>query len=487
MTRSIRLPIVNLRLGHACNSSSSHSILIRSDVDRLSDASSEEFGWDWFTASASESKRAYLALGVAAAIKEDVGDDDLAKLIGASMAGVSQDAIKGGYIDHQSLPLIPVSWSGKGVDVGFVSAWRTFLERDDVAILGGNDNEEWQHGAATRDEVTQHPDGEGRPVYVCRQDGDVWTLFCRETGARVSLNFTARESADYQAKSDTIVARSPWLVDLKITDACNAGCAYCYQGSTPDGAHAPKDALVQMLYALAELRCFEVAIGGGEPTLHPDFFSILNTARRLNVVPNITTRNITTLSSVDDGPRLAEAVGRIAVSLDSPRQLERLVNDVLPRAPWLNDKLNVQIIDGIMDSYGIDQILRLAEDPRIPVTLLGYKGTGRGSLMKPKHLGAWEKAYSVEEWAKGKKGPRFPLTVDTAFLKTYEKSNRLKCVDTRTAMPTEGLVSCYVDAVRNTMHRSSYDLEVEVVLPSLADSRIDQDAIINAWQRIRVN
>ncbi len=482
MTRTIRLPIVNLRLGHACNSSSSHSLLIRRGVlgdDQVDDG---EFGWAWFTASSVEAKRKYFALGLVDALTESIGDTDLARIVASGLSDVPVPVLESGHIDHQSRPLIPRAWNGKGIDVDFVKAWRAFLDREDVAILGGNDNEEWSHRVGSG-EVTRHPDGECAPAHVCRRDGgNLWTLFNRETGARFSLDFSATTSAGYAP--NTIADRPmsfPWLVDLKITDACDTGCAYCYQGSTPEGKHAPTRAIRDILDALETGRCFEVAIGGGEPTLHPDLIAILEYARERGVVPNITTRNVKLLTS-PAGKELVELVGRVAVSVDSVAQAKRVTTDA-PK--WLSRKVNIQIVDGVMTSPALSQVLTLSG--YTPVTLLGYKTTGRGSLMKPKHLGSWRKCAEVETWSKGKRA-RFPFTVDTAFLQTYKDDPAMTWADPRTMLAAEGRVSAYIDAVARKMYRSSYDLSVSADLPSTRyyPDGVDHHLVPKAWQAIRV-
>ena len=57
----------------------------------------------------------------------------------------------------------------------------------------------------------------------------------------------------------------PESIDLKITDYCDAGCAWCHEGSTRRGKHADLN-----LAFLSTLRAgTEIAIGGGNPLDHP--------------------------------------------------------------------------------------------------------------------------------------------------------------------------------------------------------------------------
>lgn len=73
------------------------------------------------------------------------------------------------------------------------------------------------------------------------------------------------------------------LTIVEITDQCNLRCPICYAGSGP---HRPgfRDlaTIAGMFYAIVanEGEPDVVQISGGEPTLHPEFFAVLDAARR---------------------------------------------------------------------------------------------------------------------------------------------------------------------------------------------------------------
>lgn len=72
------------------------------------------------------------------------------------------------------------------------------------------------------------------------------------------------------------------LTLLEITDRCNLTCPICYAGSGPHaGRHRTLQEITHMLDAIvrAEGQPDVVQISGGEPTLHPHFFEILDLAR----------------------------------------------------------------------------------------------------------------------------------------------------------------------------------------------------------------
>ena len=70
---------------------------------------------------------------------------------------------------------------------------------------------------------------------------------------------------------------------VEITDACNLRCPICYAGSGPERqTHRPLALVEKMLDAVVanEGEPDIVQISGGEPTIHPDFFAILDAAKR---------------------------------------------------------------------------------------------------------------------------------------------------------------------------------------------------------------
>lgn len=73
------------------------------------------------------------------------------------------------------------------------------------------------------------------------------------------------------------------LTVLEITDRCNLTCPTCYAMSSPHyGRHRTVEEVERMLDIIVanEGEPDVVQISGGEPTIHPDFFEILDIAKR---------------------------------------------------------------------------------------------------------------------------------------------------------------------------------------------------------------
>ncbi|MCU1349073.1 MAG: Radical domain protein [Acidobacteria bacterium] len=70
---------------------------------------------------------------------------------------------------------------------------------------------------------------------------------------------------------------------IEITDACNLRCPICYADSGPERqSHRSLELVESMLDAVVanELEPDIVQISGGEPTIHPEIFAILDAAKR---------------------------------------------------------------------------------------------------------------------------------------------------------------------------------------------------------------
>ena len=108
---------------------------------------------------------------------------------------------------------------------------------------------------------------------------------------------------------------------LSVTDRCNLRCPTCYAGSGPDvGTHRSLAQIEAMLDRIVanEGEADVVQVSGGEPTLHPDFFAILD-ACRIRLRPVMMTMVSTVLGGVPlilssgAGAEAREALGWVIV------------------------------------------------------------------------------------------------------------------------------------------------------------------------------
>lgn len=457
-----RIQVSNVRVGFATNSSSSHSILILPGHGLEDGGQSDGFGWEAFVLASRDEKRRYLASQIADEVGFTSWPSTHAHHVGNAAALAIVESILGppvpddvGYVDHQSDWALPRDWAdGDRLDEGFARAMAAFLDRSDVVVLGGNDNNfDHVHPLYEREEIREArwrggipSDSSGVGLVARRDELDPasWTLFNRGSGgkARVVLG----EGAPPERAS------APELVDVKITDYCPYGCDFCYQGSTVAGRHAPLERLVDLAEALGEARVFEVALGGGEPTLHPGFIRVLEAFRDRGVVPNFTTRNLGWLKAKRTVQAVERLAGSFAYSCTRASDVEALAR-ALRAAGWAGRAPTVHVVMGTVRPQSFRGILAQAKTRRFGVTLLGWKRTGRAADRPPPvpYL-AWWRGIAEES------GP-WRLGVDTALAAEAEAAGQLDDVPRRMFHTEDGPFSCYVDAVAGTIAPSSWQPE----------------------------
>ena len=78
--------------------------------------------------------------------------------------------------------------------------------------------------------------------------------------------------------------KSP-LSFIEITTRCNMKCPVCYADADSKGRDVPYDDIVQMLETIAkEDKDTHLILTGGEPTIHPDFFRIVQKVTELGLI-----------------------------------------------------------------------------------------------------------------------------------------------------------------------------------------------------------
>ncbi|MHB8079158.1 MAG: radical SAM protein [Candidatus Krumholzibacteriia bacterium] len=180
---------------------------------------------------------------------------------------------------------------------------------------------------------------------------------------RLHANFTSRHP-------------QPASVAINITGLCNLHCQFCERSRHPSGASLSLDRVIELL-GLASSLDAPVYLGGGEPTLHPDFWAILEAAVSLRVELSVST-NGTGLGRLTAGQEvlLSRAVSNLLVSLDAGsaaehdaiRGREGLFAEVEAylRSPGAKPRLAIASVLR-PDLANVSGILELAAVHRLPV------------------------------------------------------------------------------------------------------------------------
>lgn len=161
-------------------------------------------------------------------------------------------------------------------------------------------------------------------------------------------------------------------VDCKITDKCNMGCAFCYEGCTPHGKHGN-------LFTYPFINTFhpytEIALNGNDLD-HPDLDKFLEFLKSKKVFANITVNQNQFFNNYDKLKNWSEnkLVYGIGVSLVYPtdeliEKMKSIPNTVL------------HTIVGILSESDINKLA----NHNLKVLLLGYKDLQRGINFHKEH------------------------------------------------------------------------------------------------------
>lgn len=443
--RSVILKIHNVRLGFATNSSSTHSIIYSGEGVYDEDTEDGEFGWGDFTVASAGAKAKYLGAtlytNLARQVSRDIAISVVKDWLGVELTknaygGVSE------YVDHQSLFTLPLTYDRKGVNKEFVDDFNAYLSNNNIAIIGGNDNDEDTHHLRHNKHIDLPIPLEDHD-YVARKDASgYWSLFNFSTGTKIRFSFDNLD--EVPAKSE-----APELVDLKITDYCTMGCKFCYQDSTELGTHAKYDSITSILYSLSNNEVYECAIGGGEPTSHPKFNEIIDYAHYLHIVPNFTTKTLEWLKQPWAKDVLSK-IGGFAYSVTSHKQIAKYV--AIMKKYDYKKRLYIHYVLGSTTLSEYRKILEECYKHGVQVTLLGYKTNGRGNSFT---------VYPHSKWLEVikdliSKGVYIRVGIDTAVVQQFERTIALAGIPTHLYHINEGKFSCYIDAVNGKIAPSSY-------------------------------
>jgi hypothetical protein len=440
-----KLKVVNLKTGHAVNSSSSHSIIIVKNPNSIEaiDNSYQDFGWDEFVLKSKEKKLHYISAMISSQYNEL---DQQIKMTLKKLGLIDLTEYEESTVDHQSVTGIPGISIKDSCDYEIdQNVFREFLDSylcDNVIVWGGNDNE------------SKNLNIEGTEIGLSQlnivKNGNTLCFFDSYTGTRVTL-----------CEEEEVKLESPMLLDLKITDYCgitNCGAA-CYQNSTTNGKHCDMDYIKKMAEFIKENKVMEIAIGGGEPTHHPNFIEIVETlSKHCNV--NFTTRNKEFLVKnyvEKHNPSLKNV--RFALSIDSISDI-----DFLCQFKHLDNYPHAQYVVGQNNEDFLERLINKCVKSSISLVLLGWKTTGRGNTRVP---------FEIKQPYKHilKHARNSNISVDTSFFSLYGHDG----IPDRIKITEEGVYSSYIDCVEKRLYKSSYHLDKykDFSTPSKLDNFFD--------------
>ncbi|WP_374461817.1 radical SAM protein [Chryseobacterium taeanense] len=165
--------------------------------------------------------------------------------------------------------------------------------------------------------------------------------YCRKSGTHVLFDEIKTSPKNYSL--------APRTVSIAITDECDFTCSYCYVNL--QDRYLNKEEVINFCKELDKHGTFDIALGGGEPTLHPDLIEICETIwTQTNLGISITTHGHNL--NADYISRLKGFISFIRVSIDG---IEPIYSK-LRKKPLDNLLPNLKMLKGNIP-FGINAVI----------------------------------------------------------------------------------------------------------------------------------
>jgi MoaA/NifB/PqqE/SkfB family radical SAM enzyme len=213
-----------------------------------------------------------------------------------------------------------------------------------------------------------------------------------------------------------------------------------------------------MANSFSELGVFEVALGGGEPTVDKErLIEFIEEFSSRDIRVNFTTKNHSWFSDEELREAVVKHCGAVAFSIEKYEELEKLIRRAdTYRFP--KQKINVQVVDQVIPPSVFKSACRLAEENDISrITVLGFKDINRGKdFVRQESLIKELESFDYH----------LNIAVDTKFIQDYEEEIKRFGVSEKLYHKEEGIYSGYIDMVEGIFNKSSYTEEPGKKIPS---------------------
>ena len=334
------------------------------------------------------------------------------------------------------------------------------IDSPDIVIVGGSDEADFVYDTIDGCDEISSSFSYMKNITEKVKNGNYYILY--------GSTYNQKEKVRLQVDSiPDMIPEYPELVDMKITNACEHNCPFCYMASTPNGKHSNLDDIYEIIRQF-KIKT-EFALGGGNVLLHPDFDKIVRYIKINEHIANITIR-YDDVDTINNNETIKDAIEKyvsgIGLSVQKANDVD-VATDFINKMLDLGKHVSLHIIPemiGVEETIAIltkmndinkQRVANKNYDPyvtnRCKVLFLGLKQSGRAKNLEHKLL-------SEEDLGLLAQTSGYQFNVDTAFINTYETwfAETFNGDDEFFLTKYEGEYSMFIDAVKMQAYTSSY-------------------------------
>lgn len=258
----------------------------------------------------------------------------------------------------------------------------------------------------------------------------------------------------FRDKEAMLPLKYPEFYDVKITNRCDGGCKYCYQDSKlTDHSIEVLRNFNKFFGALdSNQKPFQIAFGGGEPTIHSQFPDIIKSCYDMGIVPNYTTNGNFMVS--DEYPYLPIEILEI-----TKKYCGGVAVSTHPHLPWnlaakyfVDNGIYTSLHVIISDKESIDRFFKIYEEWKGLIkyfVLLPYEVMGRAKEVEKDFSYLFDKLKGNEE----------DIAYGANFFKDIVERNKSHNNQIKASLYDQEMFSKYLDLTTMKIYKSSFNLE----------------------------